>query len=417
MRRPRFVPPISIILFLAFVFVGTYCVRRLLLETAMGSALWMNDETMIRSLLSSWPCPVHAGVKEIPEHVSPMRMHWTPLHWSVWRGDLELVDRCLRKGADVNAKSFYGCTPLHIASADDGTLNEMMLPYGRVAVDVGDNCTGRPPRRVRRLDIAARLLAAGAYVNARDYIGWTPLHFAACTGDVGLVQLLIAKGADATAKADDGMTTLFLAASRGDVEVGRLLIEHGADLNAMPRHCGGPLFVTTESEFARLLIAKGSDVKVRDWDGRAALHEAVLLGGSLEVAQILIEKGADLDARDGAGETPLNLAARLSRSESVLFLLEKGADPDLADNAGLTPLHNAILAIADRYVVDIDVIEKLIEKGCDVNAKARDGRTPLDLAEHFPGVAPGAEIKRRLIEVLLKAGATTSLPEQPLMRD
>jgi len=416
MRRPRLVPPISILLFLAFVLVGTYCVRRLLLEKAMGSALWIDDETMIRSLLSSWPPPVKARVKEIPEHVGYMRMHWTPLHWSVWRGDLELVDRCLRQGADVNAKSFYGSTPLHIASADDGTLNEM-LPYGRVAVDLGDNCTGRPPRRVRRLDIAARLLAAGAYVNARDYIGWTPLHSAACTGDVGLVQLLIAKGADAAAKADDGMTTLFLAAVRGDVETARVLIENGADLNAMPRHCGGPLFVTTESEFARLLLAKGADVKVRDWDGRTALHEAVLLGGSLEVAQILIEKGADPDARDAAGETPLNLAARLRQSESVLFLLEKGADPDLADNEGLTPLHNTILAIADRYVVEIEVIEKLIEKGCDVNAKAKDGRTPLDLAEHFPGVAPGAEIKRRLIEVLLKAGATRSLPEQPLMRD
>jgi len=62
-------------------------------------------------------------------------------------------------------------------------------------------------------------LDAGVDVNAKDNIGFTPLHYAAQSGRKEIVELLIAKGADVNAK-------------NGHKEVAELLIAKGADANA-----------------------------------------------------------------------------------------------------------------------------------------------------------------------------------------
>jgi ankyrin repeat protein len=51
----------------------------------------------------------------------------------------------------------------------------------------------------------------GADVNARDYGGYTPLHFAAGRGDNELIQYLVSKGADVRAVARNGQTTADMA--------------------------------------------------------------------------------------------------------------------------------------------------------------------------------------------------------------
>jgi ankyrin repeat protein len=56
---------------------------------------------------------------------------------------------------------------------------------------------------------------------------------------------------------------------------------------------------------------------------------------------------------------------------------------------GFSPLHSAVKA--DRT----EVVQRLIDKGADVNAKAKNGKTPLLLSEKPP------EIR----QMLIKAGA------------
>jgi len=75
-------------------------------------------------------------------------------------------------------------------------------------------------------------LTAGAEVNAKVNLGWTPLHYTARGGHKEVAKLLIAKGADLNAKNDNGYTPLHWPAGRGHKEVVELLIAKGADLNA-----------------------------------------------------------------------------------------------------------------------------------------------------------------------------------------
>ena len=121
----------------------------------------------------------------------------TPLHYASTK---EIVELLIAKGADVNAKSSDGSTPLHDAAY-----------YGRTV-------------------IAELLIAKGADVNAEDEVGLTPLHRANLTKEIA--ELLIAEGADVNAKEKYGETPLNWAILLGQTATADLLRKHGGKTGA-----------------------------------------------------------------------------------------------------------------------------------------------------------------------------------------
>ncbi|MEW6763076.1 MAG: ankyrin repeat domain-containing protein [Pseudomonadota bacterium] len=76
---------------------------------------------------------------------------------------------------------------------------------------------------------AQALLERGAAVNRA---GWTPLHYAAASGDEEIARLLIARKAKLDAvspRASGAYTPLMMAAREGQEGVARLLLAQGAD--------------------------------------------------------------------------------------------------------------------------------------------------------------------------------------------
>jgi len=132
-----------------------------------------------------------------------------PIHDVAWKGDLAGVQRELKKGADVNAKDYLGRTPLHHAA------------------------------RWGHKKVAELLISEGADVDAMDDDGWTPLHYAAVFGRKEIAELLIDNGADVNAKRSDGSTSLDSAIGRKHSEVADLLRKHGGktgeEIALMPR--------------------------------------------------------------------------------------------------------------------------------------------------------------------------------------
>ena len=70
-------------------------------------------------------------------------------------------------------------------------------------------------------------LAAGADVNAKTESGWTPLHVATSRGDKEIAELLIAEGAEVNAKNDLSFTPLDTAIIGNHPETAALLRKHG----------------------------------------------------------------------------------------------------------------------------------------------------------------------------------------------
>src|ERR1700761_1325221 len=80
-------------------------------------------------------------------------------------------------------------------------------------------------------DLARKLIAAGASVQARDRRGAMPLAHAAREGRLQLVALLLDSGAPINARNVDGGTALFAAAEHEKPGTVKLLLAKGADPN------------------------------------------------------------------------------------------------------------------------------------------------------------------------------------------
>ncbi len=76
--------------------------------------------------------------------------------------------------------------------------------------------------------VAERLIAQGANVNTKDKYAMTPLHSAAHTGRMDMVELLITKGAEINATSNIGQTPLSMAKAKGHTEIIELLRKHDA---------------------------------------------------------------------------------------------------------------------------------------------------------------------------------------------
>src|ERR1017187_725486 len=145
---------------------------------------------------------------------------------SALKGQTDIADLLLAKGANVDARDKSGATPLHQAALKGN------------------------------LAFATLLLQHGADVNARDRDGATPLHNAALNGGSELAALLLDKGANVDAReagdAESGATPLYLAAAWGRTAMVELLAARGADVNARTKAGVGPLAAAEKNSFSEV---------------------------------------------------------------------------------------------------------------------------------------------------------------------
>ncbi len=91
-----------------------------------------------------------------------------------------------------------------------------------------------------------------------------------------------------------------------------------------------------------------------------------------ECAKILIEAGADVRTGRSWLDTPLHVC---KDPEIIDMLLERGADLNARDDSANTPLMTAI-----RFDAPEEVIQRLIDRGANINAASSSGYTPLHLS-------------------------------------
>ncbi|MDP2205325.1 MAG: ankyrin repeat domain-containing protein [Alphaproteobacteria bacterium] len=175
------------------------------------------------------------------------------------------------------------------------------------------------------------LLVAGVDPNAEvmiditvDTVMETPLCAAASAGHVDIARRLIAAGAQVDKPSDDGFTPLLNAATNGWPDMVKCLHEAGANLNAREdifNHT--PLHKATRlarMETVKTLMALGADQTLRDAEGKTA-EETICdqCGkGAPEKAEIKIEIqkifADDRAARAAAEKTHQDAAAAYVRA-------------------------------------------------------------------------------------------------------
>ncbi len=221
---------------------------------------------------------------------------------AVTNAHYELAAVLLDAGADPNADE-QGWTALH------------QLAWSR-RWNMGFNLPG-PYRTggLNGLELARRLVAAGADVNARQHkepmdgnrnklnrIGATPFLLAAKSCDVPLMRTLLALGADPAITTEEGTTALMAAA--------------GVGIWAPGENPG-----THEEALAAVKLAfevGGGDVNDVNANGETAVHGAVYRGGAVDVIQFLADRGARLDVVNANGWSPVTVADGVEYTPAVL---------------------------------------------------------------------------------------------------
>ena len=319
----------------------------------------------------------------------------TALHWAAFWNDLDTLKLLIDRGANVDAENDYGATPLWCGCANRhpevvaGLLAAGANP--NIGLQAGESVLMRcvhtgEPSAVRAL------LEHGADVNYQEPSkGQTALMWTATYAHPDVTRVLLEfdaavdartvtvrqlhgtgmQGTTSPAGAEffnaGGFTPLLFAARSGDRESARLLLDAGADLHGTAADGNTALVVATMSGHGRLaefLLELGADPDA-DAAGYGPLHAAVLRPDP-ELVRALVARGADLDlplvrgspvrrytydyvfTHKEKGATPFMLAAKYLEPEIAEILSAAGADPLTAMNDGTTALMAAVGVSSNR---------------------------------------------------------------------
>ena len=349
----------------------------------------------------------------------------TPLMLAARTGNADAVKMLLGAGAEVDAKETWnGQTALMwAAAAGHGPVVQVLIDH-RADIHARSNSGATALIfAVRRGDMAAvrALLAAGADVNAARPDGATTLRVAVINGHEDLVDLLLDQGADPNVEGGSTELTVQGVRARPIPFKYRKLTNNERDSEGVARGniFGKPLhaavhvanwhisdqFIAVKIDRLRViksLLDHGADVNGRitleepRWSGaRYRRHlagaTAFLLAAKsadVEAMRLLLAYGADPGIGTDENITPLMAAAgiawasnqdRASESQvlqAVRLLVEDlGAGVNTISALGETAMHAAAYRGANS------VVQYLFDKGANLDVVAKDGRTPLIVAD------------------------------------
>lgn len=132
------------------------------------------------------------------------------------------------------------------------------------------------------------LMQSGAPFTT-DWLGTSPLHFAAQFGHTETAEVLLRAGISRDARTKVDRTPLHVAAQEGHLSIVSLLIMHGADVDA------------------------------KDMLKMTPLHWA-LVRGHVDVAECLLSNGADVCIQSKFEKTPIDIAYDYGRMDIIPML-------------------------------------------------------------------------------------------------
>jgi ankyrin repeat protein len=371
--------------------------------TPLSEAVVSGSAAMIEALLNAGASP-----KTITSQDGE-----TVLMTAARAGNVAAVKLLLDRGADVNAKENYkGQTALMWAAAErHPEVVKLLMAAGADWKARSIDRETKPPR-----------LSAASSISPIARGGFTALLFAAREGDVESAKAMLDAGVDINYGDVDNTGALVVAIMNKQFTFARFAIERGADLNQTDAYGRTPVYAAvdirnedwstlpnrksedplTALDILKLMADRGANLNtplVKPLPGRSgmdsgdtALNEGstplmrAARSGDATAMRLLLSKGADAEITTKDGNNALTFAAGVGYRdkntrgteaealEAVKVALEAGLDLATLNTRGENALHGAASRGADP------IVQFLLDKGASINAKTKQGYTPLDMA-------------------------------------
>ncbi len=149
---------------------------------------------------------------------------------AIKRDNAGAVQSLLSRGFDPNTLNPQGVHGLLLAVQEPSPkVADVLLRWPGTNVEAR-TAKGESPLMLAslrgHLDLVRKLITRGADVNKT---GWAPLHYAATSGHVEIMELLLENHAYIDAESPNGTTPLMMAALYGSPASVKLLLDSGAD--------------------------------------------------------------------------------------------------------------------------------------------------------------------------------------------
>ena len=178
---------------------------------------------------------------------------------------------------------------------------------------------------------------------------------------VQLIRLIIEDWSLLEETDEEKNTPLLRAAVEGDINTVSSLLLHGANLSAINQSGDDIMKLSLPHNNLYLFLQEKKEIYQRDEDGNTLLHKECFLSNADQVTNLL-SKGASVHVYNKDGNSPLHLSL-LSQ-----FALDKIKDAKIQ---------------AERVQKIGLIVEKLIEKGADLNITNKKFQTALSLIVHL----------------------------------
>ncbi|XP_025192537.1 ankyrin-1-like [Melanaphis sacchari] len=315
--------------------------------------------------------------------------------------------RCLNVLTDCDIPKSVVNKAFYKAAMRDNTILMNKLLNRGADIEYKDASTGLTAlllaTKRKHVRVVQFLLEKGADLAVHDLYGWTCLHFAVFYEfPVQILQTMVLRTNDRklidfrTYKQE---TALHLAAKRGNEEAAAVLLRAGASIDIFDHKSRTPLLTALhwqKDTVARLMVLAGACVNRTPGSSRAPLQLAVARN-NVSLMRLMLEHGSvvvDL-YNDDLDWTVIHSACESGNVDTLKCLLAH-VEPGVLDalHAGGRPRPPLVVAAS---LGRGPVVDALLARGVDVNARRGDGETALHAAAR--GNWPA------LVDRLLDAGA------------
>jgi ankyrin repeat protein len=324
----------------------------------------------------------------------------TYLHWAAFKGNVEIMEELINKGAKVNIPDVNETTPLCFA-AMGGLLTiqgvELLVKGGaNLKKEVnrdGANVLLLAVTNDKDLTLTNYFISKGLDIKSVDKNDNTIFSYAARGGNINTLKALIQKGVAVS----DNALIMAAQGRRGPANTIEVF-EYLESLNIKPtvtsKNGENVLhFIVrkpNQKDIIEHFLSKGVDVNQADNEGNTVFMNAVSSNKDLAILELLAAKVKNVNQGNQKLETPLALALKGNSSEVVKFLLDKGADVKATNKDG----ENVLAYLVQSYAgaegrqgpnspkpEDFDnKLKMLQEKGLSATTLQKNGNTLYHLA-------------------------------------
>ncbi|KAH7379029.1 ankyrin repeat-containing domain protein [Cadophora sp. MPI-SDFR-AT-0126] len=256
------------------------------------------------------------------------------LYWAENHRQADIFAYLISIGADMNLKNIFGKSAVDIVwnrrfSNSDAAYNSsvpdidedyplQLSPIHKIILGIVE------------LSLQQQLELDSSYLNNVDWLGRTPLMWAAVRADTTNLRVLIENRANVSATDCEGKTALHIAIATGSYECVKILLQYKADVNICDKFGYTPLHSAARPEslegaaIIEMLCSLGANLEARDLAGWTPLHFAAYQNRSAAISS-LIDCGANINFLNRDGESAIGLAIERGHMDAIWTLYQKGA--------------------------------------------------------------------------------------------